>query len=103
MQGSAEYPASVGIFDFLLEALGPKARKELAKEAAKQAVKQAGDAIYAKADEAREQIESSIRAQREAREREEAARQRERQKARDAAQIEDELAALKAKVRRDDR
>ena len=100
----------MGILDYLLGALSPEEKKELAKEAAKNvakgAVKGVGDRVYEKADEVRQGFERAAAARREAEERareaQERAREaqeRERAKVRDAQAIEDELAALKRRVK----
>jgi hypothetical protein len=91
----------VGILDYLLKNLSPEARKELAKEAAKSAASGVGDAIYAKADEVRREIEESARRHREQEEKKAAAIQKQRDRVQAAQQIEDELAMLKKKVERE--
>jgi hypothetical protein len=91
----------VGILDYILAGLGPEARKKLAKKAASETVRGVGDAMYRKADEVRERFEEAAEAEREAREREEAERRRRAERARSEREIEDELAALKRRIRDD--
>ena len=88
----------MGLLDVILRAVGPRARSELAKRAARRAVKEVGEAIYDTADEARRTVEAEFDARRKAREAEAVAREARAQEARDAAALEDELAALKARL-----
>ena len=91
----------MGILEYIRKGLGPEARKRLAKEAAKSAVKNVGDAVYQKADAIRQDVETSAREKREHEERERAAAQRRAEAARAERSLDDELAALKAKVDRE--
>ena len=91
----------MGILEFILKGLGPEARKELAKGAAKAAVKNVGDAVYEKADAIRQDVEASAREPREKKERERAQAERRADVVRAERALDDELAALKAKVERD--
>lgn len=91
----------MGLFDALKSVLGSKGSGEIAKRAASDAVDGVGSALYRKADAVREDFEEAARARREKREREEAARRERAQRAADARAIDDELAALKARVESD--
>lgn len=88
----------MGILEYLLAGLSPEARKELAKNAAERAVKGVGDAVYEKADEVRRDFEDAARKKREAKERAQAAARKERERVEGEKRLEDELAALKARV-----
>ena len=100
--GKTRYSGSVGILEFLLEAMGPKARKELAAEAAKRAAKsvvqRAGDALYEKADEIREDVEEAVDERRAAKERVKAEEKRRQDAANAEAEVDAELAALKRRL-----
>jgi hypothetical protein len=92
----------MGILEYLLKGLGKEARQELAKDAAKAAVKNVGDAVYEKADGIRQDFEHAAAERREQKERERAVVEKREQAVKAGRAIEDELAALKAKVERDD-
>jgi len=93
----------MGIFEYLLKGLGPEARRKLAKEAARSAIERAGEAVYDKADSLREEIEDSARRRREQQDRARARVAAERAEARDEREIEDELAALRTQIEREER
>lgn len=92
----------MGIFEYILKGLGPEARKDLAKEAGKAAVKNVGDAVFEKADGIRQDFEDAAAERRANKERERAEAQRRDGAERSERAIEDELAALKAKLERPD-
>lgn len=92
---------AMGILEYIFKGLGPEARKELATEAARGAVKNVGDAVYQKAESIRHDVEASAQKQREKKERERAEAERRAAAVRAERSLDDELAALKAKVERE--
>ncbi len=91
----------MGILEYILEGLGPEARKELAQKAAKATVKNVGDAVFEKADGIRKDFEDAAAERREKKERERAEAQRREDAVQAERAVVDELAALKAKVERE--
>lgn len=87
----------MGILEFLLANLSPEAKKELAKHA----VESVGDAVSEKVEEVRRQLEEAARKERESEEQARARAQRERERVEGEKRIDDELAALKARVERE--
>lgn len=88
----------MGIFEYILKGLGPDARRELAKEATRAAVKNVGDTVYEKADRIRRDFADAAAERRSQKERARAETRRREDTVKAETALDDELAALKAKI-----